>query len=137
MGLFGNKHADQTPLALPATTDGLKPASIFGRNLAINGRISGEDDVKLHGCLKGDIDLKGHLAIGREAAVEGNITADTITAGGEIFGTLTAGSTLHIETSASISGEVTTPILSVQEGAVFNGELKMGNRQQRRGSDEN
>jgi cytoskeletal protein CcmA (bactofilin family) len=137
MGLFAKKTADQPPPALPATTGGHKAESYFGRNLAVTGRISGEDNLNLHGCLEGDIELAGHLVIGRDAVIEGTATADRVTAGGRFSGTLTADTILQIESGASICGNVKTPRLTVQEGALFNGELKMGTREQGGSSDEN
>jgi cytoskeletal protein CcmA (bactofilin family) len=135
MGPFGKKPANGPPPVLPKA-GGPKPESHFGRQLVIVGRISGQDNVTLHGSLDGDIDLTGHLVIGRHAVVEGNVTAESVTAGGKFSGTLAAGSILQIESGASIAGDVTTPRLTVQEGALFNGELKMGDRRHGGGADE-
>ena len=131
MGLFAKKTPPHPPAppaasAAKASPGPGKAGAYFGPNITVKGTISGEDPVEIHGVVDGEIILKSHLQIGRNATIEGNLTADTITISGKAKGQVTAGSSLHLDRSASIAGSVTTPSISVHEGALFNGEMKMG-----------
>lgn len=134
MGLFVKRPPASQAVPGNVRTGNEPNGSYFGKTVVITGSVSGEDAVTLHGQLDGEIALKGRLTVGRQARVEGVVSADMITANGKISGDITAANTLHLEYSASISGRVSTAKLSVLEGAVLNGELKMGT-QPRGGTD--
>ena len=128
MGWFKKSSPpDQAPLAPekrsePASTKG---ATYFGKNLKINGSITGRDSVQIFGRHTGDIQLEGDLDIKPSAAVQGNLSARTIIVGGSTEGDIVAGSKLQIQHTGKVKGNITTPVLTLKEGAVVNGEVNM------------
>lgn len=102
-----------------------KTATYLGKNLNINGSITGRDNVQIFGHHTGGIRLEGDLDIRESAAIQGNLSARTIQVGGIAEGDLVAGAKLHIQRTGKVKGNITTPALTLKEGAVFNGEVKM------------
>ena len=105
-----------------------KRSTYLGKNLNINGSIVGRDDVQVFGRHTGGIQIEGDLDIRESASIEGNIKARSIQVGGTTEGDLVAGSNLHIQRTGKVKGNISTSILTLKEGAVFNGEVKMHNR---------
>jgi len=105
-----------------------KSATYLGKNLKINGSIAGRDNVQIFGSHTGGIQLEGDLDIRESAAIQGNLRARTIQVGGTAEGDLVAGAKLQIQRTGKVKGNITTPVLTLKEGAVFNGEVNMRRR---------
>lgn len=97
----------------------------LGKNLSVNGSITGRDSVQISGRHEGDIHVDGHLDIREPAVVRGRLRAATILVAGTAEGDLLAASKLKIERTGVVKGDISTPVVALQEGAVFNGEIKM------------
>ena len=69
--------------------------------------------------------MKGRLDIQQSARIKGSAVAKTIYIKGAVEGKLAAGSKMFIDHTARIKGKIFTPVISVVEGAQFNGEVKM------------
>ena len=105
-----------------------KRSTYLGKNLNITGSIVGRDDVQVFGRHTGGIQIEGDLDIRESAAIEGNIRARSIQIGGKANGDLVADSKLHIQRTGKVKGNISTSVLTLKEGAVFNGEVDMHNR---------
>ncbi len=139
MGLFGKKDKEarppvvQTPAVKKVATksspkDKALDTTYFGKNLKIKGNVSGEGSLIILGSFEGEFDLKGRLKVAQGARIKGNIKATDIYVNGNIEGTITASEKVHLDNTARIKGGITTPRISVMEGAMFDGEIKMSNR---------
>jgi cytoskeletal protein CcmA (bactofilin family) len=132
MGLFGKKKSEPapTPTPKPAAARASGSGSIaqtcyFGKNLSINGKLTGSGSVVLLGKLEGECDLKGELKVAQPARIVGQVKADLLTVSGNIDGTVHAGSKIVLEKTARLTGKIHTRKIAVAEGAVFDGEIKM------------
>ena len=139
MGLFGKKDTDDRPSAAPTPAapkvapksspkDNALNTTYFGKNLKIKGTLSGEGSLIILGSFDGEFDLKGHLKVAQGARIRGNIKATDISVNGNIEGTVSASEKVHLESTARIKGEIATPRISVLEGALFDGEIRMTGR---------
>ena len=97
----------------------------LGKNLKINGTISGEGSLIILGTFEGEFDLKGQLKVAQGAVIKANIKATGISINGNVNGTIVASERILLDTTASIKGRLVTPKISIQDGAVFDGELQM------------
>ncbi|MFZ0613342.1 MAG: polymer-forming cytoskeletal protein [Desulfobacterales bacterium] len=97
----------------------------LGKNLTVNGSITGRDSVQIFGRHEGDIQVDGHLDIREPAVIRGNLRAASITVAGTAEGDLLAASKLTIDCTGVVTGTISTSAVAFQEGAVFNGEIKM------------
>jgi cytoskeletal protein CcmA (bactofilin family) len=125
MSFFKKKKGkEKIPLETIATDEKMG-VSYLGKNLNIKGNISGDDDIQIDGKFEGDLKLKGQLDIQQSARIKGSAVAKTIVVKGAVEGKLAAGSKMFIEHTARIDGKIFTPVISVVEGAKFNGNIKM------------
>src|SRR5262245_28361034 len=88
---------------------------IFAEQLSVNGKVSG----KL-------ISKSGTLVVGDSGQLDADIDVGVCVIYGEIRGNLRARAKVEIRRSGRMNGDVITPVLLVEEGAVFNGIVRMG-----------
>jgi cytoskeletal protein CcmA (bactofilin family) len=65
------------------------------------------------------------LLVGEEAVITAKVTAGTIVCKGKITGDICAKEKVKLRAPAVINGGVKTPMLSIEEGVLFNGTLEM------------
>jgi cytoskeletal protein CcmA (bactofilin family) len=96
-----------------------------GQNLVVKGTVSGSDNVIAMGSINGEVRLSGDLKIGDKSNINGKIYAEKIFVNGIVDGTLSASERIYLEKKAKIKGIIIAKSLSVEYGAVFDGEVKM------------
>ena len=109
--------------------DAAKQTTYLGKNLKINGNISGEGSLIILGTFEGEFDLKGQLKVAQGAVIKGDLKATGISINGNVNGTIVARERILLDTTAAIKGRLVTPKISIQDGAVFDGELQMSRKQ--------
>jgi len=102
---------------------------ILDVDASMQGTISFKDPVNLriNGSFEGKLDTQGNLTIGENAKVKANITGDSIIVAGKVTGDISARRSLSLVAPALIKGNVRTPVISIQEGSVLEGNLSMLN----------
>jgi cytoskeletal protein CcmA (bactofilin family) len=90
-----------------------------------------EGKLEVPGTFRLDADVKGTLVsaetliLGENAKVEGVIEGNAVIIGGRFDGTIEARGRVEIQTKAIVTGEVHTPCLIIEPGAVFDGRCHM------------
>ena len=94
---------------------------------SMQGSLSFKDPVNLriNGRFEGILNTKGNLMIGEHASVNAEITGDSIIVAGKVNGNINALKELKLISPACVVGNITTPLLSIAEGAIFEGSCKM------------
>jgi len=112
MGRKDKKHEVEKILDVDASMQG---TLIFKDpvNLRINGRF------------EGTLNTKGNLMIGEHATVNADITGDVIVVAGKVNGNISAVKELKLISPACVVGDIKTPLLSVAEGAILEGNCRM------------
>jgi cytoskeletal protein CcmA (bactofilin family) len=106
--------------------DGTGDISAFvGKGVEFKGTITYSGTVRIDGRLDGEIHTDGVLLIGEEATIEAKITAGTIVCKGKITGDVIAKDSVKLRAPAIMNGSVKTPVLSMEDGVLFNGALEM------------
>jgi len=82
-------------------------------------------NLRINGRFEGKLDTRGILTIGQNAEVKADISGEDITIAGKVLGNIVATVRLSIIAPARIDGDIKTPILSITDGAVFNGRCLM------------
>ncbi len=100
---------------------------ILDVDASMQGTITFKDPVNLriNGSFEGKLDTRGLLAVGESAKVKANVTGDKIIISGKVTGNITAFSSLTLTSHAVVRGNIHTPVLSILEGAVLDGEIQM------------
>lgn len=82
-------------------------------------------NLRINGSFEGKLETRGHLTIGENANVRADIQGDRVIIAGKVTGNLIAKESISLIAPAVVLGNVETPILSISEGAVLDGKLKM------------
>lgn len=106
----------------PAPADG---RAYLDRGSKISGKISFEGPARIDGEVDGEINAKDSLTIGEAAVITAHIRAASVSVAGKVSGDIVATQRIEIRPSAKVSGNITAPVLSVQEGAQFEGHCSM------------
>lgn len=127
-----SQKADQPNQSLDGQTPSGEEKSVgsIGKSIVVKGELTGNEDVEIDGTVDGDIRLPEHvLTIGPNGKVGGSIHAKTIQILGNVKGDVSASERIEIESSGVVEGDLRSPRLLVQEGAVFNGSIEMSGGQ--------
>jgi cytoskeletal protein CcmA (bactofilin family) len=99
-----------------------------GKSSVFNGRMTSEGIFRLDGKVEGEIFHSGTLIIGETAVIKGKLEVDALTLNGRVEGEVTAKDRLEIHSKGKLYGTISTPVLVVQEGGIFEGNCRMGSK---------
>ena len=100
--------------------------TLLAKGVLLRGEIHVEGTVRIDGRLDGDIQTKGQVIIGEDGLVQGTITAGTVISSGRIKAKVMAAERVQLMKTATLIGEVLTPVLIMEEGAKLQGVADMG-----------
>jgi cytoskeletal protein CcmA (bactofilin family) len=96
----------------------------FSPSLSITGDLSATEDVAIRGRFDGQISVPGHhLSIEATASVKARIVARSVTIGGAVEGNILAAERVWLMATARVRGHVTTPAITLADGAEFTGTV--------------
>jgi len=99
--------------------------AFVGKGVEFKGVITYNGTVRIDGRLEGEIHTAGVLMVGQEAVIMAKVTAGTVISRGNITGDIVAAGRVRLLAPAVLNGSVKTPLLSMEEGVLFNGSLEM------------
>jgi len=112
-----------------AMKQNLEEINVFwGKDSAFNGKIISEGIFRLDGKMEGEIFHGGTLIIGETAVIKGKVEVDALTLNGVVVGEVTAKERVEIHPRGKLYGTLSTPILVIQDGGIFEGSCKMGGK---------
>jgi len=82
-------------------------------------------NLRINGTFEGVLNTKGNLMIGEQAVVNADITGESIIVAGKVHGNITALKDLKLISPARVIGDIKSPLLSIAEGAIFDGTSRM------------
>lgn len=112
---------------LVKTENGGSDFGLIGRGIEVSGDIAFSDQLQVHGKVEGKISSAGGLlVIGESGRIEAQVDVGTCVIEGTLQGNLIAKTKVEIRKTGRVHGDLITPVLFIEEGAVFNGVIKMG-----------
>ncbi len=99
--------------------------TIVGKESSFEGKLVFDGIVRIDGSFKGNVQSKGKLLVGETSNIEADIEIGSIILSGEIKGNIIANTIVEIKSKGRFTGNVTSPVLIIEEGAVFNGTSVM------------
>lgn len=127
---YGGKSS--SPASNPNSMNPVKTVSApieqatIGRTLVIKGEISGAEALYIDGRIEGKISLPDNrVTIGRNGSVQANITAREVVVMGKVNGNIECGDRVDIRSEGSVTGDVSTVRISVEDGAVLKGGIQV------------
>lgn len=91
----------------------------------IKGEILSPGDIRIDGTFDGKIQSRGRVVIGETAVIKGDIVCDNVDLWGKVEGNIFVKDTLALKEGCVVNGNLHIKKLSVELGAVFNGNCKM------------
>ena len=102
--------------------------SIISEGTTFEGTLVSSSDVRVSGCVKGTVETAGKLVIPESGYIEGAIKGGSMSIAGRIKGSIAVSGNLLLQKTATVEANIQVGRLMVEEGAVFNGECRTGDR---------
>ncbi|MCL4557226.1 MAG: polymer-forming cytoskeletal protein [Deltaproteobacteria bacterium] len=99
--------------------------TIIGKESTFEGKLIFDGVVRIDGIFKGSIQSRGKLLIGESAKIEAEIETGSLILNGEMNGNITAHERVEIKGKGRFTGNINSPSLTIEEGALFNGTSTM------------
>lgn len=90
----------------------------------IKGEIFSPADIRIDGAFEGKIISKGRVVAGEKAVIKGEVICENLDIWGKLEGTVYTKDTLSLKEGCMLDGSINVKRLSVELGAVLNGECK-------------
>ncbi len=108
-----------------------KPAAgeitaLLGRGATFVGKLTFEGAVRIDGKFKGEVVSDGTLVVGKGSQVDAEIAVGDVIVEGTIDGNIRATRSIEVRSSGCVTGDLSTPILQIEKGAMFDGRSVMG-----------
>lgn len=100
--------------------------SIIGPGMKVTGDCETDGTVRIEGTVQGSVRAGKAVVVGKEGLVEGDIATQDAVISGRVQGTLVAESRLELQGTSHIEGDVRARRIQLEEGAVLNGTVSMG-----------
>jgi cytoskeletal protein CcmA (bactofilin family) len=102
--------------------------SIIGEHTTVDGTFKSESSIRVRGSVQGEIESSRSIVVDSQANVNAKVTAQAVTVAGQVDGQIHCAGKVEILPSGRVVGEINAGALVMQEGAFFEGNLKMGGR---------
>ncbi len=110
----------------PMALNGEPAISIVGPGMRIVGDCESDGTIRVEGTVKGSIKAGKAVVVGKDGVVEGDILTQDAVISGTVNGTVVADSRLEVQSTARVEGQVRARRMQLEEGAILNGTVEMG-----------
>lgn len=100
--------------------------SIIGPGMRVLGDCSSDGTIRIEGSVQGEVFAGKAIVVGKEGVVTGDLRTQDAVIAGQVDGSVVAASRLEVQATARIHGVVHARRLQLEEGALLNGEVRMG-----------
>ena len=95
------------------------------KGVSVEGKLGTTGTFRIDSAMKGTITSDEKLILGENARIEGQIEGNYVVIAGRFDGTIKAKGKVEVQTKAIVTGEIHTPCLIIEPGAVFDGRCHM------------
>lgn len=110
------------------TTDKDVIKAFLGEGTEFNGLLSFEGTVRIDGKFEGEVTTSDNLIIGENAHVKAELNVGTVMVQGHVEGNIRAARKLQITSKGKVVGNISSPTLEIEEGAVLEGAITMASQ---------
>ena len=97
----------------------------LGSDALFKGTLSFEGTVRIDWKFEGRVNTSDTLVVGETGDLEADIEAGIVICRGKMRGTIVASKKIEMHPSSKITGDVQTPALSIELGAILDGNCNM------------
>jgi cytoskeletal protein CcmA (bactofilin family) len=91
----------------------------------LEGKLEADGTFRIDSNMKGTLVSRETLILGEHALVEGEIQGNAVLIAGRFAGKIEARGRVEIQANAVVTGNIQTPCLLIEPGAVFDGQCLM------------
>jgi cytoskeletal protein CcmA (bactofilin family) len=111
--------------------------TIIGKGTKFEGKLEVAQSLRIDGVFKGTIDASDTLIVGSTGELSDvTINVKNAIIGGKIKGNVNASSKVTLESSSKLEGDLSAKLLVIEEGALFSGNCRSGDRAEIRHTEE-
>lgn len=100
--------------------------TLVGRGSHFDGKMTFEGVVRIDGSFDGEIVSDDTLIVGEGAEVRAELDVATLVIYGTVYGNIRATHCVELHAPGHLVGNIVSPSLVVERGAVFDGNCRMG-----------
>ena len=102
----------------------------LGENVVFKGDLSFDGTVRIDGKFEGHVNTNDTLIIGETGDVVAEIVAGTVICKGKVKGAIVAATRVEMHASSKVFGDVKSPSLTMESGAVLDGNCDMSGNEE-------
>ena len=99
--------------------------NVLNSDVEIKGNIKFSGELTLDGKLEGEIHTDGTLQLGDNAAINGNINAQSVVVRGKVHGNISVREKIEIKSKAELFGDIRASKLVIEEGVTYVGKTEV------------
>lgn len=99
--------------------------TVIGKETNFKGNFTAKNSIRVDGEINGNVTGEDGVVIGESGWIRGNVVARSIVVAGKVKGNLTAFLRVELKSRCLVEGDISTPLLLVEEGAKFEGHCQM------------
>ncbi len=100
--------------------------SIVGAGMTMQGDSERDGSLRIEGTIRGDVRAGKSVVIGKGGLLEGSLYTQHAVIAGTVLGAIYVESSLELEATSEISGEIHAPRMRVEDGSALQGQVTIG-----------
>ena len=101
--------------------------SSVGEETIFNGSFNGGENIVVRGLVQGESNVHGIVVVTDTGRWHGKLTADVVIVAGQVEGDVVAREKIEVHNMAKIVGNLHSPVIAIESGAVHDGRIDMSN----------
>ena len=97
----------------------------IGPTVVVDGEISGTDDLRISGMVRGKVRIGGSILVAAGGLVEGQIEGKVVDVAGILKGDASARERCQIQAGGKMLGDIRSQRILISDGALFRGKVEM------------
>ena len=103
-----------------------KDVSVVGPDMKILGGVKCEGTIRVQGKIGGPVQTSGPVVVGKRGRIDGDVEAVEVVVAGTVMGSIVGARRVELRETGRIKGDIQTDRMKVDEGARFEGHLRLG-----------
>ncbi len=99
--------------------------TVIGEGLTIEGEVTSDEEVVVHGTLRGTLKCGDVVSVGSGAVIEADVDASSLSVAGHVTGNVNAAERVDLQAGGRLVGDVKAARLTIADGASFKGNVDM------------
>lgn len=99
--------------------------NMIGEGATIEGTLQVKGDIRIGGLVKGELEVDGKLITTKDGQIEGDARTKQADIAGKVVGSIVARERLIMRSTCTVEGDVQTPKMVIEDGAIFSGKADM------------